>query len=406
MVFPRSHIDMPAGDVAVALRCLLKSPCPEVVSQFQKVLGEFLSNSGVLLVGSGRDALRALLQIVDWPPGAEIIFPSYTYHPMPLEVSAFGFQPIFADVQKDTWNLDPKSVVKCLSSRTRAVVPTHFLGLPADLEELREICDQHKLMLIEDCAHAFGSTYHGSPVGTVGDAGIFTFAMSKNMPCFGGGALTVRDPSLQDVIETSFREKSPVSSLSIWKRQWGNVVAMLAGSRVLFPLLLYPLLRLADSVGSARFDQKFIEPVNHPASSPSKSCPISPLQAEIGLRQMTRFPRLLHKHTENAGLLRSILNDRVEIQRIPPDRTSAFLSVRVLVKNPGLFRLLMRRHGVDTRPDEMRDCASLEVFPGQAPCPVSRLLAGNCIEIPCNHTFSTEEVERIGQAVLVSAEAE
>jgi dTDP-4-amino-4,6-dideoxygalactose transaminase len=401
MPFPRSHINLPPADVLAAAAALFIRPSPGWVDEFARRLGRFLGAGQVIPVGSGRDALKLLLEDLG-PEGGEIIFPAYTYHPMPVLAAAYGYIPVFADVDPATWNIDPAKTAKLISPRTRAIVPTHFLGVPADLAELRDLADRHGVLLIEDCAHAFGSTYRGVPVGRHGDAGIFTFAMSKNMPCFGGGALIVADPGRFQRLSSRLGATGSAPALDIWKRQFGNVAAMAAGSPLLFPWTLYPLLRLADFFGLEAFDRKFIEEVRPPVPAErgaGKS--LAPLQALIGCRQLERFPGFLSRHVTRALRLRAALRGArgLVLQELPEDRTSAFLSVRVRVADPAGFRRRLRRLGVDTRPDEMRNCAALDVLPARFECPVAVSLAGHCIEIPCWHTHSDRDIDRLAAAV-------
>jgi len=401
MPLPRSHINLPASDVLLAASALVCRPDSKAVDEFVRELGRFFQDEKVVATASGRDAFKLILEGLEGE-GGEIIFPAYTYHPMPVLAASYGLAPKFADVDPATWNVDPDRVEELISPRTRAIVPTHFLGVPADLDELRKLADRHNLVLIEDCAHAFGSTYRGLPVGGCGEAGIFTFAMSKNMPCFGGGALRVSEPELLRRIQARLDEAGATPVLDIWKRQFGNVAAMLAGSRLFFVWTLYPLLRLADLCDSSAFDRKFTETVRPPSASfrsPGKR--MAPLQARIGCRQILRFPEYLERHVDRALLLRRFLS-RIEgltIQELPPDRTSAFLSVRVRVDVPDEFRRRLRELGVDTRPDEMRNCAGLKVFSPSRSCPVAESLAGKCIEIPFRATHSDRSIEKLAGAV-------
>src|SRR5258708_35316939 len=100
--------------------------------------------------------------------GCEIIFPSLTFWVVPELAKVAGLNVVFADVDPKTFNLDPASVERMLTDKTRAIVPTHLYGLPGDMDRLLDIAARHNLVVLEDCAHAPGATYKGRPVGTFG----------------------------------------------------------------------------------------------------------------------------------------------------------------------------------------------------------------------------------------------
>ena len=121
-----------------------------------------------------------------------------TAEPTNTTILNIGARPVFADVEPETGNLDPASIERLITSVTKAICVVHYAGYPADLEALRAIADRHGLSLIEDCAHALGARNQGVPIGTVGDAAIFSFQAIKHLTTIDGGMLTFRDPSKID----------------------------------------------------------------------------------------------------------------------------------------------------------------------------------------------------------------
>src|SRR5438552_494322 len=142
----------------------------------------------------GRMAFYYILKALDLPPGSEIIFPSLTFWVVPELARVAGLTVVFADVDPRTFNMDPASVERLITDRTRAIVPTHLYGLPCDMDRLLEIAARHNLIVIEDCAHALGAAYKGRPVGTFGTAALFSFQTLKPLNCYGGGMALVQDP--------------------------------------------------------------------------------------------------------------------------------------------------------------------------------------------------------------------
>jgi dTDP-4-amino-4,6-dideoxygalactose transaminase len=144
---------------------------------------------------SGTSALHIALLLADVVPGDEVITTSMTAEPTNTVILQCGAKPVFADIDSETGNLDPKSVESLVTSRTRAIVVVHYAGFPANLRELRRIADHYGIQLIEDCAHALGANYSGAGIGTIGDFAIFSLQAIKHMTTVDGGILTMRDGS-------------------------------------------------------------------------------------------------------------------------------------------------------------------------------------------------------------------
>ncbi len=408
MPYPRFRINMPPGELLLSLFQGLEKPPPgsrerEFLRRFRK-LGGFPET---FLVGSGRAGFRLLLECLVAEPGAEIIFPAYTFHPIPAAAAECGYRPVFADVDPGTWNIDPDKIPPLLGPRTRAIVPTHLFGVPAEMDRINEIAARHGLPVIEDCAHGLGARYNGRPAGALGDAALFTFAMSKNLPCWGGGAMTVKDPALAERMRSAIGDDTPPGGLSILRGQAFNFAALLLTQPMVFPWTLYPLIRLASRFGRDLFDGPFLEevtsisPVRNLDDGKSGSRRFSPFQAAVGLRQLERFPRWLERQETNARLLRSRLSGcpGLQLQEEPPGTRSSFLYLRARVEDPSRVRRLLLRRGVDTKPDDMRDCSRLGIFGKQPPCPVAGRLGGHCIEIPCSPFYTEREIDDIAGRV-------
>ena len=147
---------------------------------------------------NGTTTLETALRALDIGPGDEVIVPPYTFVATASAVRIVGATPVFADVELETWNLSIPAVEAAISPRTKAVIPVHFGGLPADLDALLPLAARHGLAVIEDAAHAHGSSWNGKPVGAQGTVGSFSFQASKNLTAGEGGALLTNDPVLAE----------------------------------------------------------------------------------------------------------------------------------------------------------------------------------------------------------------
>lgn len=142
-------------------------------------------------VGSGTDALFLSLRALDIGPGDEVIVPAFTFFATAESVSLLGATPVFADIEAETFTLDPQDVMAKITSRTRAIIPVHLYGLASAMDPILEIARRHNLRVIEDNAQAIGATYRGRRTGGLADAGCISFYPSKNLGAWGDGGMVV-----------------------------------------------------------------------------------------------------------------------------------------------------------------------------------------------------------------------
>lgn len=169
---------------------------------FEEEFAAYLTNkSGMpthcVGVNSGTDALRLALWAFDIGPGDEVITVAHTAVATAAAITMSGATPVFVDIDPVTYALDPLALSAAITPQTRAIIPVHIYGHPADLASILEIARQHDLRVIEDCAQAHGTLYHGRHVGTWGDFGCFSFYPTKNLGALGdGGAVVSTNPDL------------------------------------------------------------------------------------------------------------------------------------------------------------------------------------------------------------------
>jgi dTDP-4-amino-4,6-dideoxygalactose transaminase len=147
---------------------------------------------------NGTAALEIALRAIDVGCGHEVIVPPYTFVATASAVLAVGATPIFVDICGDTLNIDPELIEEAINERTRAIIPVHMAGRPADMDALTAIAQKHGLTLIEDAAQAHGAEWRGKKVGAIGDMGTFSFQASKNLNSGEGGIVITNNEKLSD----------------------------------------------------------------------------------------------------------------------------------------------------------------------------------------------------------------
>jgi dTDP-4-amino-4,6-dideoxygalactose transaminase len=166
--------------------------------EFERRWAEFTACRHALGVTNGTVTLEIALRALGIGSGDEVIVPPYTFAATATAVLTVGALPVFADIEPDTYNIDPAAVEASVTERTRAVIAVHVGGAPADLDALTALCGRHGIALIEDAAHAHGAVWSGRPVGGFGAFGSWSFQASKNLSAGEGGALTTDDAQLAE----------------------------------------------------------------------------------------------------------------------------------------------------------------------------------------------------------------
>jgi dTDP-4-amino-4,6-dideoxygalactose transaminase len=149
-------------------------------------------------MANGTVSLRLALIAAGLRAGDEVIVPPYTFFSTASAVVEANMVPVFADVDLDTFNLDPAAAEAAITPRTRAVIPVHFAGQPADMDAMMRLARKHRLVVIEDAAHAHGARHRDRPAGSLGHLASFSFQSSKNLTCGEGGIVTTNDARLAE----------------------------------------------------------------------------------------------------------------------------------------------------------------------------------------------------------------
>ncbi len=167
------------------------------VLELEKKIAEYHGVTEAVGVASGTDALHLSIEALGIGEGDEVITTPFTFFATAEAILYTGATPVFVDIEQETMNIDPGKIEAAVTKRTKAVLPVHIFGHPAEMEKIAAVAKEHKLKIIEDCAQSFGASVHGKRTGSLGDAGCFSFYPSKNLGAFGdGGMVLSNDPSV------------------------------------------------------------------------------------------------------------------------------------------------------------------------------------------------------------------
>lgn len=169
------------------------------VSEFEKNFAAFSRVAHCIGTDSGTAALHLALLLCDVKPGDEVITTTHTFIATAEVISVIGAKPVFVDIDPRTYNIDPNKIERAITPRTKALIPVHLYGQPAEMNPLLEIARQHNLRVIEDAAQAHGAEYRGRRAGTLGDVACFSFYPGKNLGAYGdAGAIVTNDAELAE----------------------------------------------------------------------------------------------------------------------------------------------------------------------------------------------------------------
>lgn len=214
------------------------------IKELEQRFAEYHGVEHAVAFNSATAALHAAVVAVGVEPGDEVIVPPYTFTSTATSVLMHNAIPVFADVQDDIFCLDPKAAEDAVTDLTRAVIPVHLFGHPANMARVMAFARKHDLKVIEDCAQAPGARYSGKPVGTIGDCGIFSFTENKNITSGEGGMLITNDLALAETARQV--------------RNHGEVILASQKARSYRPTMLgwnYRMTEMEAALGVVQFDK-------------------------------------------------------------------------------------------------------------------------------------------------------
>jgi dTDP-4-amino-4,6-dideoxygalactose transaminase len=360
-------VNLPPGSFKTLIRSILGGNRQEaIIEKFYREFAHWLGASHSLGTSSGRSAFQLALQALGMKKGAEVIFPMFTFPVIPLVAKLLGYQPVFCDVNPETYNSDSEHIAPKITENTGAILATHLFGRPCAIREIADMAHQQNIRLLEDCAHACGVRVDGRQVGTFGDIGVFSFAEGKNMPCFGGGAIATSDDKIAQRARQILSE-APVPSrdtitktaVSVWSK-WLLTRPFIFGLTV-FPALRLKLLLgqpLMDSVGGDELLEAF-------KNSTPQIGRMNHLQAAEGLLQLNHIDTFNEGARRNARILTDELGEVPGIgapETLEGDHIFVYYPLRVEPEKRDNLRHYLLKHGFDSKISDMYDCRALKLF--------------------------------------------
>lgn len=346
-------------------------------------------------------ALKALIK-----PGQEVILSPYTIADVINMVIFAGGRPVFADVDQETCNISVSEVERLMTPKTGAVLITHLHGLAAEAHRIKKICDRFNVPLLEDCAQSFGVQERGRPVGLIGDVGIFSFEMHKNLPTWLGGAVLSNRTDVIEKIRAELQGFSYPPLPGILQKVKKGLLHDLASAPVVFQLFTYPIIRFSYL--------KEIEFINNKVrrkpqeSQPAEQLPdlyksqYTSFQARLGLAQLNQVDRDITARIANAQRYYEGLKDIPELI-LPPlrtDRSHTYLWFPIQYAHRDQLLRFMFDQGRHIATGHFKNAADLPQFKEfHRECPSSRRVEKELIYLPTYPRYADREIEKNIQVI-------
>jgi perosamine synthetase len=346
--------------VLEAVRSGWVSSIGRYIDEFEATFARYCGTEFAIAVSNGTTGLHLALATLGFGPGDEVIIPDLTFVATANAVAYTGATPVLADVDPDTLCIDPASVESLITTRTKAIMPVHLYGHPADMDALAAIAKAHSLILIEDAAEAHGAEYKGQRVGGLSQCGVFSFYGNKVVTTGEGGMLTTNDRAFYRRAK-SLRDHAMSTERRYFHEERG-------------------------------FNYRMTN-----------------LQAALGVAQMERIDDFLKRRAEIMAWYNAAIpaNESVRLNRVKNWANSAFWMICLEVDwfdegRRQAFMDQLKKQGIDTRP-YFCTMSSLPMYK-QQPLPVSMRKAQTGLNLPIFFELTQKDVERIGGAVTDALE--
>ncbi|HNR35175.1 MAG TPA: DegT/DnrJ/EryC1/StrS family aminotransferase [Candidatus Hydrogenedentes bacterium] len=364
------------------------------VREWERRFAEYVGMPDAAALHSGRRALMLIVEHMGLRRGDEMIVPAYTFGEILHPIQALGIRLIPADIDPVTLNATPESISVRITSRTRAILALHVFGVPCRIAEITDMAASRGIGVVEDCAHALGSSVAGRPVGTFGEAALFSFEMTKPVNTFGGGMLVGRDPMLLDRARAA-NDVEPLSHAALFRKiRATQFEQFLFRSRLAFPLL-YLL-----STPSWRDAMNRLYRRSQEAHRSHER--YSSVRARLGLRELETLEERLQWRRRRAAQYRQMLRDDIRCQQVSDGlETTHYFFVAILPRDAAAVRRRLLFKGIDAGVEEeiMDNCAAMLGYPD---CPNVDYVFRRAIALPMYDGITEDAVSRVAEAVNAS----
>ena len=351
------------AEITTAVRSGMSWAIGSNIEKFEKGIADYIGTKYAVVFNSGTSALHAALLTYELGEGAEVIVPSFTFIATANAALFVGAKPVFAEIEEETYGLDPVDVRKKITPRTRAIIPIHYGGCPCLVNELKQIVEEHGLILIEDAAEAFGAAINGKKVGSFGDAAILSFCQNKVITTGEGGAVVTNSSKV------------------------------------------YEKLKLVRSHGRLETANYFYSTEYIDYMTLGYNFRMSNITASLGIAQLNKVDRIIEMRRKNAQYMTRILSPirTITTPYAPNGFSHVYQMYTMRLRNANLRDSLMKHlsdNGIMTHiyfpPVHLTQFYRREFGYREGNLPITEKVASEVLTLPMYPTLTKEETDYIG----------
>ncbi len=356
------------------------------VKKFEEKMAQYIGVKHVITCGNGTDSLRIALQAAGVKEGDEVITTCFSFFATAEAIAQIGAIPVFADIRQDTLNIDINSLKEKISNKTKAILPVHIFGMPADMDEINDIASHHSLPVIEDACQAIGATYKGKKTGNLGTLGCFSFYPTKNLGGFGdGGMITTNDDNLANACRCLKAHAAGKNAAIAYESMTGKSVAELENIRKQADDPLYDPCKYYNYFigGNSRLDS------------------IQAAVLNVKLKYLDEFNKKRKSIADK--YFKKIRNEKIILLNNEfKDRTSCFHQFCVLADNKEKFIEYLRGQGIGAGnfyPVPLHKQKAFNYLGREDNLPIAESICNRSVCLPVFPELSEEEIDYICNAV-------
>jgi len=369
------------------------------VQKFERALAEKFGVPEAVCVSMTRVGIYLVLKNLI-KPGQNVIMSPYTVADVVNMVVLAGGVPVFTDIEQQSCNLNPAEVAKLIDKNTGAVIATHLHGVGARIYEILALCRQHNIPLIEDAAQSFGGKAKGKRLGTIGDVGIYSLGMYKNINSWYGGAVVAKDSALLNKLRAELAQYDFQSPIFILKKMLKGLATDLLTYPLIFQPLTYWLFRYGflHDIGWINRQVEIELDLELKKEMPANYLRrYTPFQARLALSQLNQIDADIELRAQKAALYRKELSGISELVLPPEENDSKYIYPVFAVQYQDRKKLLkwLMRQKRDVTAQHLKNCADLESFSAfYRDCPVARKTANEVILLPTYTRYPDSEIKK------------
>lgn len=371
-------------------------------SNFESKLNKYLNSENALFVNQARiGVFLTIKSIIDKTGKTEIIVSPYTIADVINMVILAGGEPVFVDIEEDTCNINHNLIEENITENCSAILVTHLHGRMCNMEPIKEIADKYSVYLIEDAAQSFGAKQNGQYAGTIGDVGIFSFGLYKNVSSIYGGAVVTKDEELFKLISESHSDFNKFNFIWYFKKLLKGLVTIVATSNILFRPIILPIIKFGY-FKNIKFINKFVETeldVSRKTEMP-----------DIYLTKPSKFQTYLAY--ENLSMVKNDEDKRIEYAKIYQNRLNQYSELKfqdntnssdniytyfpVYLERMQELRSYLIKNNIDVGPQHYKNTASILSFEDfYKNCSVAERVSKNLLLLPTYPRYGEKNITKL-----------